>query len=922
MCSFLHFSPLFVLVQMESLPKYIAALSDANKMKRCAAYKKMSCVVADESAALTKEDNFSIIHVCLKGFEDSSERCREEAVKIISNLVSSQDANILDWVLPSIVTRIGVTPITEESEEIRLQLLLLSSKCMSLFPHDIGPRNYMDFFQVLLENCFSDPFPDLKKEACRIAVQLCAIEPKLVKPITVPLAKAIKNTCLLHKHSSVRGEAATALSALVRHGASEILADTKDEPQVRSTSSQLYILCNDHSESVRLAVLKVLSCALLDVKDRLENHSRYLPHVLLLTTDDFEAVQQTAQTLLNEVGKAFVLDNEDNRIDVTTRRVTLKDIEWYADDEYPDMALLSCPKGTFKILDSRPLLGSRHAVAEAARGFLTQILTDATAIDWVIPFSTNNRRVMALRILWAVILHIEKSTVQHTERILGALYKALRDDNADVRREATLCVELIGKFLTPDQYLPFIISKSSTKDKEEDTTVVQKTDKKTIVSTSMENQPIEKAPTLFSTAAVSTKCSVLATLGYFVNSSQEKFTVAHAKEIVQAMTSNELTESENEDILTSLLDCFQIILPVMAKKSFVPNVDHPLPDNVQRDPQQRTLDSIVFYALLRVKASSFPSVQLKAAQAIEQLSSLVTGSQKGIYELHATRILHRYAFTMPVGAFADLVLNASQVSSIGAQLTPVFLHRLSDIDFSVRTVDELRYFSVLEQLLWGNDALFSPKELEELLTVVIVPLGTFQPGQVAHLFRKIAVNCICALSAPSYVAHLRAAMERDSGELANKVVLLWCSASDSDDGEMRLICVSTFADLCCYPMAKGPANELVQSLILRFDDPNDLIRLRTAEALLKATRGWEGLSPPVKEDLGAQMVPLVKKILIYMDDDDDAMNVRAVLREVLEQLGAKSPNIVVDLTRSAMAKHKDPAVCQAVIDRIERESTI
>lgn len=37
--------------------------------------------------------------------------------------------------------------------------------------------------------------------------------------------------------------------------------------------------------------------------------------------------------------------------------------------------------------------------------------------------------------------------VQFTQKILSSLYKAVRDEDDEVRTEALLCVELMGKFL-------------------------------------------------------------------------------------------------------------------------------------------------------------------------------------------------------------------------------------------------------------------------------------------------------------------------------------------------------------------------------------------------------------------------------------------------------------------------------------------
>uniref|UniRef100_A0A0A9WUT6 DNA-directed RNA polymerase subunit beta n=1 Tax=Lygus hesperus TaxID=30085 RepID=A0A0A9WUT6_LYGHE len=114
-------------------------------------------------------------------------------------------------------------------------------------------------------------------------------------------------------------------------------------------------------------------------------------------------------------------------------------------------------------------------------------------------------------------------------------------------------------------------------------------------------------------------------------------------------------------------------------------------------------------------------------------------------------------------------------------------------------------------------------------------------------------------------------------ETSNKVVLAWCAASDSDDGEMRLACVSVLAEVCVVPMTAGSANEVVQSILLRLDDSSTEIQLRSVVGLQRYLRRSAGSAVPtplVKGEIMAQMVPLVRKILIYMDDEEGSVMLR------------------------------------------------
>lgn len=907
---------------MEFLNKNLNDLKNSTKSTRCNGYKKLHALVEAHKCELSQQQSFEVIRSCIVGFEDSSERCREEAVVIATLLLDTQDHIILDWVLPAVVTRIGLEKTVEDSEEIRLLLLRLACKCMTCFPHEIGPRKFIDFFLVLLTNCYSDNYPELKKEACRATIQLCTIEPKEVTSIAVPLGKALKVTCLGHKHAAVRCEGVRTFARLIKCGAAELLTQGKMEPDNATTEFNLFVLANDHSESVRLAVLEVVSTALMDVRNRLEHHRVYLPHLLLLATDSFRSVRDEALSALECLGKLYMLDQEDNRLDISKRPVSMKDIEWYADDDYANMTTLREEvTQRYPILCRRPSLGTRYVVAESARNFLKKILLDVKALDWIIPYSTNNRKAVALRILWTLIFHCEKNSVQFAEEVLGAVYKALRDENTEVVVEASFCVEILGKFLTPDQYLPFMISRNPTgadgknKASDDDDTITHKTKNKTVVLTSAEGTEQKKMPSLFSTEAATVKCSILLSIGFLVAGSKHLLLPTHASQLTQALTSIDTLDCESEELLLSLLIAYDTIIKVFAERKFIATKECPLPAEIQDNPQQRTIDSIFLYALLVLKGSPFPSVRNKAQSCAEMLSNLVTGKPNGIYDLHVRRILFRYGSTLPVQAFSDLVLFASHKTALGDDLLRIFIARLGDINFKLNVTEELRYFGVLEQLLWDQSFRLSTTSVEELLRVIILPLCAFNASSVASLFRKIAVNCLCAVSSDLYREPLQETLDKDNS-LGSKIVDLWSSASDSEDSEMRLVCATAIVNMAQLPMSEGTADEMIQSIILRLDDTSDLIRLRAVHSLSLAVMSPSDLkiSSTFIKEIRAKIVPLTKKLLLFLDDQEETVGLRPVIEQCIKYLGLLSPDIVMDLVKSSLSKHLDPVPCQNILE--------
>ena len=128
--------------------------------------------------------------------------------------------------------------------------------------------------------------------------------------------------------------------------------------------SVLKSLCVDRNELVRQSVLDVISDLTMEITERTEMHRHLVPLLLLTLTDDIESVRTKSRTILKGIGEFYEMDNEDNRIGLDNRRVTLKDIKWYAEDKYPDMTMeltTALPGCDF---NNRPPIGVRLAVAE------------------------------------------------------------------------------------------------------------------------------------------------------------------------------------------------------------------------------------------------------------------------------------------------------------------------------------------------------------------------------------------------------------------------------------------------------------------------------------------------------------------------------------------------------------------------------
>ena len=100
--------------------------------------------------------------------------------------------------MPVLVARLAQPEIVETSEEIRLKLVqglgsLVSSHFAPFVQETCG----------IISKTLADPFPDVKKESCKIIMKLCELNARQVALEGAAIVKALI-PCLKHRHSNVR----------------------------------------------------------------------------------------------------------------------------------------------------------------------------------------------------------------------------------------------------------------------------------------------------------------------------------------------------------------------------------------------------------------------------------------------------------------------------------------------------------------------------------------------------------------------------------------------------------------------------------------------------------------------------------------------------------------------------------------------
>lgn len=129
-----------------NLTRHLNCLQDDNRNTRKRALEaiRKEVVPLDSVQDSHRGVAHAVIRPLLHIFADSVEKCRELAIITVTDIVRSvsQPSELLQFVVPSLVQRLGQQDIVEPSEELRLKLVELSSILIDLTTTQTAP--YLD----------------------------------------------------------------------------------------------------------------------------------------------------------------------------------------------------------------------------------------------------------------------------------------------------------------------------------------------------------------------------------------------------------------------------------------------------------------------------------------------------------------------------------------------------------------------------------------------------------------------------------------------------------------------------------------------------------------------------------------------------------------------------------------------------------
>lgn len=371
-----------------NIARYITLLTDEDRFVRKKALKSVEDYLSTNS---DKESTiFSTVAENLaKTLNDPVEVNRELAVKVLKLFidVTNDVTPVLPLLVPVLVMRLGQKEIIEHSEEIRYSTLNLLYILVNR-TDEISP--FLDDYISVIQKTLVDPYHEVKKLSCRIAVVLserkCHRFYQISESILLPM---LSN--LTHQHSKVRLEIVVALEKVLLHSQGKLV-----ENVIAPLTQRLF----DSSSAVRRAVIELVGSWLLDLPDRYSYQTKLLPLLLSGFIDESDEIRMVATKLWHHIGLKFEKENEEQLKDKL-------DFDHGPPFHYP------CGY-------KRPILGCRELVYRSASKLFPGLCKDLS--DW-----QEATRLKAASLIPILILHLEESATQHTQHLLTGIANGLAD---------------------------------------------------------------------------------------------------------------------------------------------------------------------------------------------------------------------------------------------------------------------------------------------------------------------------------------------------------------------------------------------------------------------------------------------------------------------------------------------------------------
>ena len=464
---------------LASLQRDLNSCTDADRSLRRRAFDSLRKRLLDapdapDEATLT-DALPALFPTLLRGFTDGVEKVREKSAELVNDLLarSADPATLLPSLMPALKATVGVVPVEEPSEEIRLGLVNLAKAAIVAAAERAEP--FAEEVAAIVHASMRDQFHEVKKASCALAEALVAgLSPHPSARVTLARhAPKMINAALpdlAHRHSQVRHACLACVDALFDFVSAGDVADAL-APGVRQ-------LCGDRTPAVRAAFHVALARWIshvpggggggggggesaggneedVDMGDVVPDsipppdlpegcglpHARsLLPFLLSGVADKVEANGVNALALVEAVGAA-------------------NDAALGVDGDGAATVLDESPRGDFGSeaaatlpppFAGRPSAASRRLVRALLPSLLRGALTEVR--EW-----TSGKRNAGARLLGTVVSFAEASASRHLGDLMKEIVAAVGDDDRDTAERVVTAARVLGAHVSPSHWLPIAL---------------------------------------------------------------------------------------------------------------------------------------------------------------------------------------------------------------------------------------------------------------------------------------------------------------------------------------------------------------------------------------------------------------------------------------------------------------------------------
>jgi len=251
-----------------------------------------------DRAAIARLFEKNLLRNVIRLMDDKVEKHKTISLEILNKFldnINDADIEMISAILKCFISRLNAIPYPEQSEELRLNIILSLRKILKL-GYKLAIQKNLPDLTFMISKTLADAFPDVKKESSNFVMDLS----REMKDRLGDHASAIAKALVInfgHNHAKVR--------KITIETSGELLLTQSGASQMKELLPALKKVVNDGSLEVRKATYEVIARLLngFSNADLREYESDLVQLLLNGLSDSSEELVQICVNLITQVGK-------------------------------------------------------------------------------------------------------------------------------------------------------------------------------------------------------------------------------------------------------------------------------------------------------------------------------------------------------------------------------------------------------------------------------------------------------------------------------------------------------------------------------------------------------------------------------------------------------------------------------------------